>query len=82
MWTHGVLNSGKVHNNETPLEGINRYELWEKNIDLLIELGVKHYRTSVSISRILTKDMGINNKADTWYKNYFQKLKENYKKYT
>lgn len=76
MWTHFAQNSGRVYENHTPLSGIDRYHRFEEDIELMKRLGVKHYRTSVSMSRVMTRDKQANTKAIEWYKNYFTKLKE------
>lgn len=77
MWTHFAQTSGKVFNNQTPLEGIDRYHQWKTDIDVMKKLGVKHYRTSVSMSRTMTRERKPNEKALFWYRNYFQHLKKN-----
>lgn len=76
MWKHFAESSGKVHNNSTPDQGVNRYELWREDIEILKELGVKSYRTSVSMSRTLKKDGSINREAVEWYRTYFKALRE------
>jgi len=74
MWTHFARNSGKVYENHTPLEGIDRFHQWKNDIALMKQLGIKHYRTSISMSRIMTKDRKPNKKALEWYKRYFDAL--------
>jgi len=76
MWTHFAQNSGKVYLNQTPLEGIDRYNRWQEDIEIIKKLGVKHYRVSLSMSRIMTKEKKPNLKAIEWYTNYFKALKE------
>lgn len=76
MWTHFAKNSGRVHNNEPPLEGIDRYHRWKEDLKIINYLGIKHYRTSVSMSRVMTKDKKPNHKALDWYKNYFTCIKK------
>lgn len=77
MWTHFAKNSGRVHQNQTPLEGIDRYNKWKSDIEIMKNLGIKHYRTSVSMSRVMTKERKPNNKALDWYKRYFTHLQKN-----
>ncbi len=76
MWKHFAENSGKVHNNSTPDQGVNRYELWKEDIEILKKLGVKSYRTSVSMSRTLKQDGSVNKKAINWYRKYFKALND------
>ena len=77
MWTHFAKNSGKVYQNQTPLEGINRYYQWKEDVILMKELGVNHYRTSISMARVMTRDKKPNMKALDWYKTYFSHLRKN-----
>jgi beta-glucosidase len=76
MWYHFAETSGKCFNNETPGPGIDRFHRWKEDIDLMKKMGVRHYRTSVSMSRILKKNGDVNITAISWYKNYFQALKK------
>src|SRR5436305_2003918 len=66
MWAETAASCGSVYHNDTPLDGIDRYNRWEEDAALLAELGVKHYRTSVSMSRILKEDKSVNEKAIGW----------------
>lgn len=77
MWTHFAKTSGSVYKNQTPLPGIDRYHQWKKDVDLMRELGLKHYRTSISMARIMTRNKKPNSKALEWYKKYFAYLKKN-----
>ena len=77
MWTHFAKTSKEVYQNQTPLEGIDRYNQWKNDIKLMKELGIKHYRTSVSMSRVMTRDKKPNEKAIKWYINYFTNLRKN-----
>ncbi|HRN70907.1 MAG TPA: family 1 glycosylhydrolase [Candidatus Woesebacteria bacterium] len=74
-WTDFAKNSGKVYQNHTPEEGIDRYHKWEEDIEHLKKMGIKHYRTSVSLSRILKQDGSVNEKAIAWYRTYFEALR-------
>lgn len=76
MWTHFAKISKNVYKNQTPLEGIDRYHRWKEDIQIMKELGIKHYRTSVSMSRVMTSGKKPNKKAIEWYKNYFKALKK------
>ena len=73
MWTH-FAKKGNTYQSHSPLEGIDRYHLWGQDIDLMVSLGIKHYRTSISMARILHKDKTVNKKAIEWYRTYFTAL--------
>ncbi len=76
MWDHFAKTSGKCARNESPAEGIDRYHRWEEDIEIMKQLGVKQYRTSVSMARLLKRDGSINTKAVAWYKTYFKALQQ------
>lgn len=76
MWTHCAETSGLVYGNHTPLEGVDRYHRWREDVELLVQLGIKNYRTSVSMARVLNRDGSVNRKAIDWYRSYFQALAE------
>jgi beta-glucosidase len=76
MWAHHAERSHKVFRNHTPLEGIDRYHRYAEDVELLKELGVRHYRTSVSMSRLLREDGSVNEHAAAWYRRYFELLRE------
>jgi beta-glucosidase len=75
MWSYFAETSGKCFQNQGPEEGVDRYHLWEQDIELMKQLGIKHYRTSVSMNRILKENGDVNQKAVAWYTNYFKGLK-------
>lgn len=77
MWTHFGKNSPITYKQQTPLEGIDRYHKWKEDVTLMKNLGIKDYRTSVSMARLLTKDKKLNKKALEWYKQFFSHLKKN-----
>lgn len=76
MWYDFAQHSGKCHANESPAIGIHRYTKWPEDIELMERLGVKHYRTSISMSRILRRDGTVNPKAIDWYSRYFRALQQ------
>jgi beta-glucosidase len=55
--------------------GINRDHLWQEDIDLMKQLGVSDYRTSISMSRTLNQDGTVNHRETEWYKMYFEALR-------
>lgn len=77
MWTHFAKTSSRVYENTPPLIGIDRYHQWKSDIELLKGLGIKHYRTSISMARVMTRDRKPNHKALDWYKRYFTHLRKN-----
>lgn len=72
MWRHFTQDQGS----ETPGPGIDRYHRWAQDVEQMRRMGMKHYRTSVSMSRLLTRDGGVNGRAVDWYRRYFSALKE------
>lgn len=70
MWMHYCRNKGM----DTPGPGIDRYSHWKEDADLMRSLGVKDYRTSLSMARTLTSSGEVNEKAIRWYEQYFAKL--------
>ena len=75
IWNYFSRNSKKVYKNQTPGLGIDRYHHWKKDIEIMKKMGVKHYRTSISMSRILKENSDVNKKAIQWYADYFKALK-------
>lgn len=76
MWSHFARTSGKCFNDAGPGEGVDRFTLWDKDVELMRDLGVRNYRTSISMSRLLTRSGDINAKAVQWYENYFKSLRK------
>ncbi len=74
-WRHFGLHSGKCWENNTPDEGVRRFDLWQDDIKLMAELGVRHYRTSISMARTMKRDGTPNGKGLEWYRRYFAALK-------
>ncbi|MFA9289137.1 MAG: glycoside hydrolase family 1 protein [Weeksellaceae bacterium] len=61
---------------DTPGYGSYKYQQYKKDVKLITELGVKAYRTSISMSRTITADGKPNKKAIKWYRNYLSSLKD------
>lgn len=76
-WTKFAKTSGKVFQNHTPLEGIDRFHKWKEDIAIMKSLGIKHYRTSISMARTMHENKKPNVKALEWYKRFFQELRKN-----
>jgi beta-glucosidase len=68
-------NFAKKRNIDTPAKGIDRYHRWKEDIEIMKKLGIKQYRTSVSMSRILNQNGTVNQTAIKWYQTYFKALK-------
>jgi beta-glucosidase len=75
MWSRFAEDSGKCFNREGPGRGIDRFHRWEEDAQILIDLGIRHYRTSVSMARVLNRDGSVNPRAIEWYRRYFARLK-------
>jgi beta-glucosidase len=71
MWS--VFSQGRGL--RSPDQGSFRYDHWEEDADLMVSLGVKHYRTSVSWARVLTPCDTPNEKALIWYEKFFKALR-------
>lgn len=76
MWDYFARTSGKCYKNQTPGVGIDRYHKWKEDIEIMRKMGIRHYRTSASMSRVLKENGEINSKAITWYTKYFKALKK------
>lgn len=59
----------------TTEHSIDRYSIWPEDLQLIAGLGIKHYRTSVSMARLLMPDGSPNAKAVRWYRDYFSALR-------
>lgn len=75
MWDEFAV-LGRTHESKTPGMGNDRYHKWREDIEIMKKMGVKHYRTSISMSRTLKRNGEINTKAIEWYKAYFKSLKK------
>lgn len=60
---------------DAPGAGAHKYTELTTDVRLLTRLGIKGYRTSVSMSRILDESGHVNKKAIAWYRKYLQALK-------
>ena len=77
IWRNFAEQEGRVHKKHSTNEGIDRYNRYKEDVQLIKKLGTKHYRTSISMARTLTKDKKVNEKAMKWYQDYFKELKKN-----
>lgn len=76
MWNYFAKNSGKCYKNQTPGAGVDRYHFWRDDIEIMKKIGIRHYRTSISMSRILKRNGQVNEKAIEWYSQYFKNLRK------
>ncbi|KAL1513877.1 hypothetical protein ABEB36_003219 [Hypothenemus hampei] len=69
----------KIRNNSTGDVACDSYHKWKEDVELLKNLGVNHYRMSISWSRVLPNGTinNINQKGLDYYLNIFKALKEN-----
>lgn len=69
---------GNIKNGDLPDVACDSYHLYEKDIQLMKELGVKSYRFSFSWSRIIPEGWGkVNPEGIAYYKALIARLKEN-----
>lgn len=76
MWLAFSRTSGRTWGGHTTLPGVDRYHRWQEDLGLIDELGVRHYRTSVSMSRVVREDGTVNRRALDWYRRYFNAIRE------
>lgn len=62
-------------NIDQPLFGTHKFTHWKDDVANLQKLGVKAYRTSISMSRTIDAFGKPNKKALKWYRNYFEAIK-------
>ncbi|CAH1801973.1 unnamed protein product [Owenia fusiformis] len=79
IWDRFVHTSGKVYNNDTGDVACESYYNYKTDVQLLKELGVSHYRFSVSWPRVLPNGTinDINEKGITYYNNLIDELLAN-----
>ncbi|MFN4896845.1 MAG: glycoside hydrolase family 1 protein [Pseudomonadota bacterium] len=75
MWS-AFARSGRTHNSDGPGVGVDRYGRWKEDAQLMIDMGVRHYRTSIAMNRILKKNGEVNGKAVEWYQQYWRFLRD------
>ncbi|MBO0476704.1 glycoside hydrolase family 1 protein [Vagococcus sp. DIV0080] len=71
------LNPEKFNNNQGPEVTSNVYEFYKEDIQRMKEIGMNSYRTSISWARLLPDGKTLNKEAVTFYRSYFQTLREN-----
>jgi beta-glucosidase len=77
IWAAFARKDGAIEDKSSVGLGIDRFHKWQSDSGLIKDLGIKHYRTSVSMARVLSPDgSAINRKALDWYRSYFESLRE------
>lgn len=74
MWS-AFAAEGRTWGCDSPGAGVDRYHQWKSDADLMVAFDVKNYRTSVSMSRLLTPTGAVNKKAVAWYRSYWSYLR-------
>ncbi len=76
VWKKFSTIPGKVYQGQTNDIAIDRYHRWKEDIEWMKKLGIKDYRTSVSMGRTITRDKKPNVKALEWYKTFFKAVND------
>lgn len=76
MWLEFGRQPDRIWGGHSTLPGVDRYHRWSEDIGIIERLGVSHYRTSVSMSRVWREDGSVNEAAIEWYRRYFSALRE------
>ncbi len=68
VWDAFTHAGGGVYNNQTGDIACNHYNLYQRDIDIMKELGIRHYRFSVNWARILPDGVGrVNEEGIAFY---------------
>lgn len=74
MWSTFAA-AGRTWKSDSPAVGIDRYHRWKSDADLMVDFNVRNYRTSVSMSRLLSPTGDVNEAAVAWYRAYWSYLR-------
>lgn len=75
IWDRFTSIPGNIYKNHNGNVACNHYNLYEKDIEIMEELGIKNYRLSISWARIFPKGYGeINQKGLDYYKRLINTL--------
>ncbi|MBN1349218.1 beta-glucosidase [candidate division KSB1 bacterium] len=75
IWDRFSKTPGKTYNGETGNSACNHYHRYAEDIDLMVELGLKVYRFSISWSRVFPQGKGsLNAKGIDFYDKLIDKL--------
>lgn len=75
IWDVFSHTPGKVHNNETGDQACDHYHLYQKDIDLMAELGIDSYRFSIAWPRIFPEKGRYNPEGMAFYKELIAYMK-------
>lgn len=75
MWDETARTKNFAFDHTPPGKGIDRYHRWKEDIEIMKKMGIKDYRTSVSMSRTLKENGDVNEKAIEWYRAFFKALR-------
>ncbi|MCP2731042.1 GH1 family beta-glucosidase [Limnofasciculus baicalensis] len=77
VWDTFSATPGRVLNNDTGAIACDHYHLYKEDIELMAELGIKHYRFSIAWSRIIPDGRGaVNEEGVDFYKRIIDCLNE------
>ncbi|MBI5425674.1 MAG: beta-glucosidase [Opitutae bacterium] len=62
IWDVFARRPGAVKNGDTPAVACDHYHRWREDLDLMVDLGVKHYRLSIAWPRIMPDGVGTLNR--------------------
>ncbi|MCX7695441.1 MAG: GH1 family beta-glucosidase [Caloramator sp.] len=75
IWDRFTSIPGNIYKNHNGNVACDHYHLYEKDIEILEQLGIKNYRLSISWARIFPKGYGeVNKKGVEFYKKLINKL--------
>jgi beta-glucosidase len=78
IWDTFSHTPGKTKNGDTGDVSCNQYHLYEDDIKLMVDLGIKHYRFSIAWPRIIPEGRGkVNEKGVDYYKRLTDALLKN-----
>ncbi|HLP25824.1 MAG TPA: family 1 glycosylhydrolase, partial [Acidobacteriota bacterium] len=75
IWDVFSRRPGAIKNGDTPAVACDHYHRWREDIELMAQLGVKHYRLSLAWPRIMPDGVGtLNRRGLDFYSRFFDAL--------
>ncbi len=75
VWDVFARRPGAIKNGDTPAVACDHYHRWREDIELMAQLGVKHYRLSLAWPRIMPDGVGtLNWRGLDFYSRFFDAL--------
>ncbi len=75
IWDVFARRPGAIKNGDTPAVACDHYHRWREDIELMAQLGVKHYRLSLAWPRIMPDGVGtLNRRGLDFYSRFFDAL--------